>query len=282
MFSERLLAGEVPLNVAIGPPAGPPLLLLHGVSRRWQDFAPLLPTLACRWQVHALDFRGHGRSGRAPGRYLVADHARDAAALLRSEVTEPAVVYGHSLGGLAALAVAAELPERVRAVVLEDPPGPGFILGIQQTSYYAMFCGMRALAGPGRDVTAVARALADLRLPWPGVGTVRLGDLRDATSLRFSARCLQDLDPEVLTPLVEGRWLDGYDPEAICPAVRCPVLLLRADEARGGMLPRDDAVRLTALLPDGTLIDRPGAGHLLHWLETETVLRLVVGFLESL
>src|SRR5262249_42297682 len=153
MFTERLLNAEVPLNVVCGPPAGPPLLLLHGVARRWQDLAPLLPALACRWQVPALDFRGHGRSGRAPGPYLVADRARDATALRRAEVTQPAVVYGHSLGGLAALAVAAEMPERVRAVVLEEPPAPAFARGIQETSYYAVFCGMRDLAGPGREVT---------------------------------------------------------------------------------------------------------------------------------
>jgi pimeloyl-ACP methyl ester carboxylesterase len=282
MFTERTSPGEVPLHVASGPPAGPPLLLLHGATRRWQDFAPLLPALACRWQVHALDLRGHGRSGRAPGRYFVADHVRDVSGFVRTQLTQPVVVYGHSLGGLVALALAAEMPERVRGVVLEEPPGPSFVCGIGQTSYQAVFSGMRDLAGPGRDVPAVARALADLRLPWPGVGTVRLGDLRDATSLRFSARCLQDLDPDALTPLLEGRWLEGYDPEAVCRGVRCPALLLRADEARGGMLPRDDAVRLAGLMADCTLIDLPGAGHLLHWLETATVLRLVVGFLESL
>ena len=54
------------------------------------------------------------------------DYARDAAAVLRS-LREPAVVCGHSLGALVAGVVAAQLPERVRAVVLEDPPAPSVL-----------------------------------------------------------------------------------------------------------------------------------------------------------
>src|SRR5437762_336652 len=62
-------SGLVRLNVASGPDSGPPAVLLHGVARRWQDFLPILPALTLRWHVHAIDFRGHGRSGRAAGAY---------------------------------------------------------------------------------------------------------------------------------------------------------------------------------------------------------------------
>src|SRR5687767_921873 len=98
------------LNVSTGPATGPPLVLLHGVTRRWQDYAPLLPTLTLRWHVHALDFRGHGKSDRtAEGAYRVADYVADAAALLR-DVGKPSVVYGHSLGAMVAAGVAAAEP----------------------------------------------------------------------------------------------------------------------------------------------------------------------------
>src|SRR5688572_4782194 len=111
-------AGPVRLHVAAGPRHGPPLLMLHGVLRAWTDFAP-------RWQLFALDHRGHGESARAE-RYLVVDYAADAVALVRDRL--PGVVlYGHSLGALAAVAVAAELPDLVRAVILEDPPAPSFL-----------------------------------------------------------------------------------------------------------------------------------------------------------
>ena len=72
-------------------------------------------------------------------------------------------------------------------------------------------------------------------------GFKRLGDLRDRASLAWSAQCLSQLDPEVLTPVIEGRWLDGYDfPDALS-RVRCPTLLLQADPSAGGALTDADA-----------------------------------------
>jgi pimeloyl-ACP methyl ester carboxylesterase len=281
MFTERSLP-EGGLNLASGPPAGPPLLLLHGVTRCWQDFGPLLPALSCRRQVFGLDFRGHGRSGRRPGRYRVVDYLEDATAVLRDPLPAPAVVYGHSLGALVALAAAATSPDRARGIVLEDPPAAGLLEDIENTPFYPLFQGLQSLAGDRRPVREVARDLAEVRLPAPGGGTVRLGDVRDGSNLRFGARSLKDVDPEVLRPLLEGRWLEGYDFEALCGRIACPVLLLRADEAAGGMLSRRDAEGLADRLADCTLIDLPGVGHLAHWLAAEAVVRLTLGFLESL
>src|SRR5207302_6991572 len=107
MLTEHTLAvGDDSLHYARGPSSGPPMLFLHGVLRCWQDFLPLIAPLTTRWHVHALDFRGHGRSSPRPGRYRVVDYVEDAAAFLRHGCDEPAVVYGHSLGAMVALAVA--------------------------------------------------------------------------------------------------------------------------------------------------------------------------------
>ena len=70
MLKERTFdANGVAINYAEGPPSGPPLVLLHGGGDRWQHFLPILPSLVMRWQVYALDLRGHGKSGRVPGQY---------------------------------------------------------------------------------------------------------------------------------------------------------------------------------------------------------------------
>lgn len=283
MFKEELFeAPEVSLNFVRGPATGPPLLVLHGVTRRWQDLVPLAPVLATRWRIEALDFRGHGKSGRTPGHYRVADHVNDALSFVQ-QLGEPVVIYGHSLGALVACGVAARAPEWVRGVVLEDPPAASLILGIRKTAFHAFFAGMQKLAGNGMTVTERTCLLAEMRLP-AGIDQppVRLGDIRDATSLRFSARCLQELDPEVLTPLLEVRWLDGYAQASVMADVKCPVLLLRADERFGGMMPRSDAEQLTSRMNDCTTIDLKACGHAVHWLEGEKTTRFVLGFLESL
>jgi len=279
VFAERTLAAaSLRLNVAEGPHHGPPLWLLHGLGRRWQDFGPLLPDLAVRWTVRAPDHRGHGRSERAAGRYQVTDYVADAVALLKRG-KEPAVLVGHSLGGLVALGAAAAAPLAVRPVVLLDPP-----LGRSgESAYRDLWAGMRPLAGGGRPIGATARELADLRLPGPAPGeTVRLGDLRDAAALRFMARCLHDLDPDVLGPPLDGSWLTGFDPLAAAAAVRCPALLVVADPSRGGVLPPADAAALAATLPDGSRVDLPGVGHPVHWQDPATVVRLLHAFLGSL
>jgi pimeloyl-ACP methyl ester carboxylesterase len=265
------------LQVAAGPGHGPPLVLLHGVLRSWRDWAGVWPALVPRWQVLAVDHRGHGGSDRCPGRYFVRDYADDLARLVRHHLPEGVVLFGHSLGALVAAAVAADCPERVRAVVLEDPPAQGFLREVAGTPWHEVWSGMRELAGSSEPVTAVARRLADVRQ-----SGVRLGDLRDAASLRFSARCLRDVDPNVFTPLLAGRWLDGFDVDATFAGVRCPALVLRGDERLGGMLGRGEAERLASRMADCLLIDVPGVGHLIHSQATEATLRLVLSFLESL
>jgi pimeloyl-ACP methyl ester carboxylesterase len=282
MWLEQSFPGpEGTLNAASGHAAGPPLLFLHGVTRRWQDFLTLLPALAGRWHIHALDFRGHGSSARAANRYRVVDYVADAVSLLHNRITEPAVIYGHSLGALVAAAVAAEQPERVRAVVLEDPPAPALIENIRQTPFFNLFAGLHELAGSTQPVSEIARQLADVRLPGADGHSVRLGKLRDATALRFGARCLRDLDVDVLRPLLDGSWLTGYDWDRLLRGVRCPALLLRADEMCGGMLAVADADAMTERLADVTRVDLPACGHLIHWEQPEKTLRYVVGFLES-
>jgi pimeloyl-ACP methyl ester carboxylesterase len=167
--------------------------------------------------------------------------------------------------------------------VLEDPPLATLGVHIRERPFYALFAGTHALLGRGHTIDSLARELAEIRMPGPnGDGEVRLGDVRDATLLRFGARCLLRMDPEVYTPIVEGRWMDGYDEERILRGVRCPTLLLRGDPACGGMLAKSDADRVTALMPHCTMIELRGVGHLIHWTQPETTLRLLTGFLESL
>jgi pimeloyl-ACP methyl ester carboxylesterase len=283
VFTERTLSsGALRLNVAEGPHHGPPLWLLHAVGRRWQDFGPLLADLSARWTVRAPDHRGHGRSERAAGHYLVTYYVADAVALLK-RAKEPAVLVGHSLGALVALGAAAEAPLAVRAVVLIDPPSAPYLARVGETMYRDLWAGMQRLAGGGRPIGATARELADLRLPGPAQGeTVRLGELRDAAALRFLARCLHDLDPDVLGPPLDGTWLTGFDPLAAAAAVRCPALLVVADPGRGGMLPSADADALAAALHDCSRVDMPGVGHLVHWQDPAAAARLLHAFLGSL
>jgi pimeloyl-ACP methyl ester carboxylesterase len=284
MFTEaNFTAPFGSLHYAAGPCHGPPLVLLHGVTRGWRDWSPLLPVLAARWQVYALDFRGHGGSARTPGRYRVVDYVLDAREFLGKMCPSPPVVLGHSLGAMVALAAAADPALKLRGVILEDPPFETMGSRIRKTPFLSQFQGMKKQLAERRGTAELARGLARIKLVTPGKDSVAyLGQVRDATALRFSARCLTRLDPEVLDPIIAGEWLDEYDLHGLLGTVRCPLLLLQADTHTGGMLTDGDADLIESALTDCSRVKLDGVGHLVHWMETATMLRLVTGFLESL
>ncbi len=243
--------------------SGPLLLLLHGVTRCGSDWEPLLPALAANWKVIALDQRGHGDSPRE-GNYFVADYVADAVRMVRDELETPLVIFGHSLGAMVAAAVAAELPQRVRGIVLEDPPFHTMGNRITGSSWQSQFIGMQEVARRSGSIDEITDALADIRLPCDSGGYKRLGEVRSRASLNWSAQCLSRIAPEVLTPVIEGRWLDGYDMQAVFSNMKCPTLLLQADPNAGGALTDADAEAACATIASCRLVRFAGCGHQLH------------------
>ncbi len=276
-------AAGVELHVASSPPIGPPVVLLHGVTRRWQDWLGVIPWLSPRWEVAALDFRGHGLSRRTPGAYRIADYVPDVVDFLRRGLTEPAILIGHSLGGNVAAGVAAAAPDRVRAVVLEDPPLEMAGERIVETPFLETFRVFVKHAGSGQSVAAIAAEMADAIVTLPNrPGPSRLGEFRDVLSLRSSAASLKRLDPEVLEVPIAKRWLDGSDVLGDLGRIACPALLLAADFSLGGALPDDVAERSASLLPEGVLVKLPGVGHNVHASALDAMMRAVLPFLGSL
>lgn len=262
---------------------GRDMLMLHGVGRAGRTFSAFAAMLPDQLRISAIDFRGHGTSGRADSQYGVTDYVRDAVAALKA-IGRPTIVYGHSLGSLVAAAVAAEMPNAVSAVILEDPPSKSYWDKIETTNYHPTFVAMRQWASR-TDLSAseIAGQLREVPMkPTPDGRAVKLGDVRDAVSLRFTSSCVRQLDPYVMKTILEEDWLAGYDIESILSAIRCPVLLLRGNTELGGMLPNDDADRLATLLHDCTRIDFQAAGHLLHWQARVDASQQTAVFVESL
>lgn len=96
--------------------SGPPLILLHGWALHAGLFAPLLPALARRFRVHAVDLPGHGYS--PPVSPYTLDAIVQALQEAFAPVKEPLRVLGWSLGGMLALRWARTQPERLAQLVL--------------------------------------------------------------------------------------------------------------------------------------------------------------------
>ena len=252
-----------------------PLVFFHGVTRCGASADPLRPFFDLRWTP---DFPGHGTAERRPGKYLVRDQAAWATAFVQAlPGPERVVLYGHPMGAMVAAVVAAELPERVAAVILEDPPYSTMGTNIRRTPYYDYFSALRGVVGQTHQpLPQYARELADLRYGHPAV--TRLGDTRDPTALRFAARAWRQLDPAVLDPIVDETWMDGY----ALGHIECPALVLQADHSHGGMLTNEEAAWLATKASDCTTVRVDQAPHLIHWMNTPAVVRLVTGFLAAL
>ena len=109
------------LNYAEGPDHGPALLLIHGQSMQWEDYARVLPELAQYYHVYAVDCHGHGESSHDASKYTAVAMGKDFVWFIDNVIGEPAVVSGHSSGGILAAWIAL-MREVVQGIVLEDPP----------------------------------------------------------------------------------------------------------------------------------------------------------------
>lgn len=276
--------GVVQLHYVEGPDTGPPLVLMHGICSRWQSFLPLMPALSMRWRVYAFDFRGHGKSGRVPGAYGGTDYVVDALAFLQNVVKEPAVLFGHSLGGIVSMWMASSIPANVRALILGDNVVRAESL-LENQHLMSIFSALGDLLPSGRLLDDLAAALPEIELPVEGhPNPVRWGRLpgMDAALFRFLAQGYSQLDPEVLQAILRGGATEGWDAEAMLARIKCPVLLLQANPQLGGGMSDVDVRRALTLLPRATHVKLEDFGHLLHMERAEPVLRAVSNFLESL
>jgi pimeloyl-ACP methyl ester carboxylesterase len=98
--------------------AGKPMVLLHGGLGSGEMFGPILPLLAERHQVIAVDLQGHGRTADIDRPIDVRLMADDIAALIDHLGLDRPDLVGYSLGGGVALHTAAKHPDKVGKLVV--------------------------------------------------------------------------------------------------------------------------------------------------------------------
>jgi pimeloyl-ACP methyl ester carboxylesterase len=120
-------------------PDGLPVLCLPGLTRNHRDFADLAQHLSARHEVLAPDLRGRGRSSwdPDPSHYELLTYVRDAWSLLESVGVSRACIIGTSLGALMAMVMAAEHPDRVAGIVLNDAGPELDPRGLRRIASYA-------------------------------------------------------------------------------------------------------------------------------------------------
>lgn len=103
-----------------GDPAKPPLVLIHGVGSRAEEFAEAAEVWGRDHRVLSFDLRGHNRSGFDPP-WTHATYAQDLVESVRALGIERADWLGFSFGGSLLLDMAVSHPEIIDRSILLEP-----------------------------------------------------------------------------------------------------------------------------------------------------------------
>ena len=100
----------------------------------------------------------------------------------------------------------------------------------------------------------------------------------------WMAESLARQDPEVLTALLDDfdATAEGYEMDALLPRIKCPVLLIQADSAYGGLMTDAEVERARTLLPSAAHVRLKGIGHGLHGEKKQPVAEAIQDFLGTL
>lgn len=270
---------DVNIHYAEGPENGSTIIMLHGGGGTWESFMTIIPSLVERWHILALDFRGHGKSGRVASDYRIQSYTQDVVNFIQGKFDKAVILWGQSLGANIAIQVAAIQPKYVRALVVEEP---AVDFSSEKELFKPLLQIFRNLARSGHSFEKIKEELAIIPVPIPGQDEpARLGDLRDEAYITFSAKCIYALDPEVMDFLIDGRAYKGYNVEEYFKQVVCPTLFLQGNPSLMGMT--DEIAEYgVSLIPNCKHVYLENAGHNLHRTQPDLVVDMVENFLRLL
>jgi pimeloyl-ACP methyl ester carboxylesterase/predicted glycosyltransferase len=263
VFWERYGEGEPTVLLA------PTWEIVH--SRSWKS---QIPYLARHGRVVTFDPRGNGRSDR-PGdfdAYRRRELAADALAVLDAARVDRAVVVAWCDMG-ESLILAAEHPERVAGLV---HIGPALRLGEREHGEHPFE------SDPGTDEGWARETRASWLRDWPGYVEFFFAKcLTEPHSTKQLEDCVgwaMDTDRETILAGFRGwetKIIDPAEVAALCPRVRCPVLVIHGteDEQVGPSVGAELAGAL-----GGRLVLLDGAGHAPHARDPVKVNTLVADF----
>jgi pimeloyl-ACP methyl ester carboxylesterase len=243
----------------------PPILLLHGITDNGLCWGRVARDLRERYDIIMTDARGHGSSDGISGAFSVPILADDAAGVLQGLGLEKTIVWGHSMGAITAATLAANYPELVKAVILEDPP--------LDADFKSLPPEIRE--GFKRDNLMVKSMSPEGRLAWalkqnPGWDRAEIGPWIESKV---------QVDPGILDQF--GKFHD--DPwQDVIKRIQCPGLLLTADPEKGAIVKPETAKQVVELWRQGEVVKIAGAGHCIHRDKYDESMQVVMDFLARL
>lgn len=124
--------------------AGQPVVCLHAIGHGADDFEPFAGRVGPGFEVIALDWPGQGGSPFDGGPVTAAHYADLLEAALPKLCNGPVVLIGNSIGGAAAITLAARRPDAVKALVICNSGGLAPVGPVERTAIGALAAFFRA------------------------------------------------------------------------------------------------------------------------------------------
>lgn len=223
--------------------SGEPLLLIHGLGSSGLDWQHQVEHFRTFRRVITIDLRGHGKSSKPRGAYSIELFARDVAAALRELGHDKLDVVGVSLGGMVAFQLAVDAPQLVQSLVIVNsgPYVPAATFKQRLPLYIRLFY-IHVLGLP-----RMAGALAKRLFPSPGQE-----ELQRIFVERVSAN-----DKACYLASLKAIF-GGWDLSARLPDIRCPTLVLAADQDYTPVALKE---AYAARMPNARLVVIPDSHH---------------------
>ncbi len=259
-------------TVAVGDPAAPGLLLLHGIGGAKEDFAHHLDALSERHRVVTFDHRGHGESDKPEHEhdYSLDRLGADTACVADAYELHDLRILGHSMGGMAMRRFLLAHPGRACAVVFMDtaagaPPGSDTEL-VAAASEVVRTGGLTALKQLS-DELDVLGSEAHQRVLAERPGFAEYGDYK-----------WHAMSPVMWTALMH-EIVTQPDQLAELASLSVPSLGIVGEQDAMFLKPMDEIV---ATVPGARLVVVPDAGHSPQFENSDAWIAAMREFLDSL
>jgi len=259
-----------------GKPGRQVALLIHGWSSSWYAMSPLMPMLAQRFSVIAVDLPGYGESPPLHKRATIPDYA-DLLAHLIEEVNSggPVVLIGHSMGGMISATLALRYPVLVERMVMLCPTISGRL-----SNYINIFVSpitvMERFGLGSFLVSTTEKVVVGItdRLMRPASFSERTG-ITEADYMRLRADARRPGQGRVRAECFSAMRANNLVGKI--GKVEAPALVLWG--AEDNTVPLRDASVIADEWPNADLRIIPKAGHWPHFETPDTTRRLVAAFL---
>lgn len=241
----------------------PPLVLAHGITDHglcWHQFAADLEE---DYDLIMYDAYGHGKSSRIDPkkRFDLAENLHDLITVL--ELNQPGVI-GHSMGASTAAAFAADHPEMLSALVLEDPPWSDQKVTEEQISARMEEWKKENLKAKEKTVKELVKRQKKEAPNW------------EEAILEEWAQSKLLVDPAIF----DQDPLDRRDWRELAKAIQAPTLIVTGDNELGAIVTPALGLEAVKILENGEFGHISGAGHCVRYEQYQPYLIMVRLFLK--